>query len=197
MALETGTYISDLVATNPTATDPKSQGDDHLRLIKSTVKVTFPNISGAVLPTHTELNYVDGVTSAIQTQIDAKAPSASPTFTGTVVLPTTTSIGTVTAVEIGYVDGVTSAIQTQIDAKAPIASPTFTGIPAAPTATAGTNTTQLATTAFVTQTAFSAVLPAQPGGTITYQLTSTGGTAAWSAPNAATTVYLATNFGGF
>ncbi|WP_176956741.1 hypothetical protein [Paraburkholderia caribensis] len=33
---------------------------------------------------------------------------------------------------------------------APLASPTFTGTPAAPTATAGTNTTQLATTAFVT-----------------------------------------------
>jgi hypothetical protein len=33
---------------------------------------------------------------------------------------------------------------------APIASPTFTGVPAAPTATAGTNTTQLATTQFVT-----------------------------------------------
>ena len=32
---------------------------------------------------------------------------------------------------------------------APLASPTFTGVPAAPTATAGTNTTQLATTAFV------------------------------------------------
>ena len=33
--------------------------------------------------------------------------------------------------------------------KAPIASPTFTGTPAAPTATQGTNTTQVATTAFV------------------------------------------------
>jgi hypothetical protein len=32
---------------------------------------------------------------------------------------------------------------------APLASPTFTGVPAAPTATTGTNTTQLATTAFV------------------------------------------------
>ncbi len=37
----------------------------------------------------------------------------------------------------------------QIAAKAPIASPTFTETPAAPTATLGTNTTQLATTAFV------------------------------------------------
>jgi len=34
-------------------------------------------------------------------------------------------------------------------AKAPLASPTFTGTPAAPTATTGTNTTQVATTAFV------------------------------------------------
>ena len=42
---------------------------------------------------------------------------ASPTFTGTVVLPSTTSIGTVTSTEIGYVDGVTSAIQTQLDSK--------------------------------------------------------------------------------
>lgn len=36
----------------------------------------------------TEIGYLDGVTSAIQTQLDDKAPSASPTFTGTVTLPT-------------------------------------------------------------------------------------------------------------
>jgi hypothetical protein len=56
-----------------------------------------------------------------QAQIDAalalKSPSASPTFTGTVVLPSTTSIGDVSSTEIGYLDGVTSALQTQIDAK--------------------------------------------------------------------------------
>jgi hypothetical protein len=46
------------------------------------------------------------------------APLASPTFTGTVVLPSTTSIGDVSSTEIGYLDGVTSAIQTQINAKA-------------------------------------------------------------------------------
>lgn len=38
--------------------------------------------------TATELGYVDGVTSSIQTQIDAKAALASPTFTGTVTAPT-------------------------------------------------------------------------------------------------------------
>jgi len=39
----------------------------------------------------TEMGYLDGVTSAIQTQLNAKAPAASPTFTGTVVLPTAVS----------------------------------------------------------------------------------------------------------
>lgn len=40
-------------------------------------------------------------------------------------------------------------IATAVATKADLASPTFTGTPAAPTAAAGTNTTQLATTAFV------------------------------------------------
>lgn len=40
-------------------------------------------------------------------------------------------------------------INTALNAKAPIASPTFTGTPKAPTATAGTNNTQIASTAFV------------------------------------------------
>lgn len=40
---------------------------------------------------------------------------------------------------------------------APVASPTFTGIPAAPTAAGGTNTTQIATTAFVTSAAAAAI----------------------------------------
>ncbi|NBO59097.1 MAG: hypothetical protein EBU73_09235, partial [Chitinophagia bacterium] len=87
--------------------------------------------------------------SYADTGLALKANLAGPTFTGTVTLPSTTSIGTVSATELGYVDGVTSAIQTQIDAKAPLASPALTGVPTAPTAAAGTNTTQIATTAFV------------------------------------------------
>ena len=58
-------------------------------------------LNGATLST-TELNYVDGVTSAIQTQIDLKAPLASPTFTGTVTVPT--PIGDTTAATKLYVD---------------------------------------------------------------------------------------------
>ena len=62
MALESTTYIDGLVTTNPTGTDPRSQGDDHIRLVKSTVKATFPNLTGAVTATHTELNLIDGYT---------------------------------------------------------------------------------------------------------------------------------------
>jgi hypothetical protein len=74
MALEdlTGTkYLDDLVATNPAAGDDVSEGDDHIRGIKNVLKTTFPNIDGAVTPTDTEINYVGGVTSAVQTQLDA------------------------------------------------------------------------------------------------------------------------------
>lgn len=62
MVLETSTYIDGLVATNPVATDGLSQSDDHHRLIKSTIKATFPAITGAVTSTHTELNALDGFT---------------------------------------------------------------------------------------------------------------------------------------
>lgn len=62
MALETGTYISDLTETNPVSTDGLAQADDHLRLIKSTLKATFANVTGAVTASHTELNILDGAT---------------------------------------------------------------------------------------------------------------------------------------
>ena len=49
MGLESATYINDLVDTNPLGSDPKSVGDDHIRLEKSTAKNTFPGFTGAVL----------------------------------------------------------------------------------------------------------------------------------------------------
>ena len=70
-------------------------------------------------------------------------------------LPTGDSNKIVKGTEI---DNEFNAISGAISSKADIASPTFTGTPAAPTATAGSSTTQLATTAFVTA-ALSAVYP--------------------------------------
>jgi len=96
--------------------------------------------------TATELGYVDGVSSAIQTQLDAKQA----TITGSATTIDTESltasravvsnssqkiaVSATTETELGYVNGVTSAIQTQLDAKAPLASPTFTGTVTAATA---------------------------------------------------------------
>jgi hypothetical protein len=100
MALETSTYIDGLVATNPVATDGLSQSDDHHRLVKSTIKATFPAITGAITSTHTEINKLDGFTGAAADLNYAAALNA----TG------------VTATEFDYLDGVTSNIQTQISA---------------------------------------------------------------------------------
>jgi hypothetical protein len=60
--------------------------------------------------TATEIGFIDGVTSAIQTQLNAKQAVVSG----------------VDNTEIGYLDGVTSAIQTQINTKANSTSPTLT-----------------------------------------------------------------------
>jgi len=55
------------------------------------------NKMDGVTATTAELNYTDGVTSNIQTQLDAKAPTASPTFTGTANIPTVNA----TTVDLG------------------------------------------------------------------------------------------------
>jgi hypothetical protein len=55
MGLETSTYIDGLVATNPVGGDDVSEGDDHIRLLKSTIKASFPNIAGAANAGHADL----------------------------------------------------------------------------------------------------------------------------------------------
>ena len=95
MALETGTYVDSLVSANPASTDGLAQADDHIRLIKSTIKNTFPNITGPVTSTQAEL--------------DASLPAGHVSYLADLV-----NTG-VTSTEYGYLDNVTSNIQTQID----------------------------------------------------------------------------------
>lgn len=54
MALESGNYINDLVIANPLTSDPKSQGDDHIRLLKTVIKETLNGFTGAILLTATD-----------------------------------------------------------------------------------------------------------------------------------------------
>lgn len=83
------------------------------------------------------------VTGAPQTNAIAAA-----TVTGKVLTGFVSGAGTVTAADT--ILTAFNKINGNVALKANIASPTFTGVPAAPTAAAATNTTQLATTAFVT-----------------------------------------------
>lgn len=245
MPLETANYVAGLVKTNPMPNDPKSFGDDHLRLIKTVLLNSFAGFPGMVVVTGAE---AQGATASDYTVTVSPAPAAY-TASMLVVFKSThanagaatvqvNALGTKpllavdgTALKSGDIEngglvavfydgtsfflisgndranrngetysgthdfsGATPKVPTKavgdnstnaastayVDSTfAPLASPVLTGNPTAPTAAPGTNTTQLATTAFAAQLAFQAALPAQPGGTKAYVLTSTGGIAAW------------------
>ena len=118
----------------------------------------------AVTSTAAELNALDGITSTVaELNILDGVTSTAAELNALDGIP-----GTLTATELGYVDGVTSSIQTQLGTKSPTASPTFTGTPAAPTASADTNTTQIATTAFVTTAVGGASLTAAAVNALVY-----------------------------
>ena len=103
------------------------------------------------------------------------------TLTAPLTLPNGSLATTQSAADNSTKVATTAYVDTGLALKANLASPTFTGTPAAPTAAPGTNTTQLATTAFVAATSFSAALPAQTGNAGKY-LTTDGSTASWGTP---------------
>ena len=71
MGIETASYISQLVDTNPLVGDAVGEGDNHLRLIKTVLQTPFPNLTaGAVNTTQTELNLLDGVTAMVTLAAD-------------------------------------------------------------------------------------------------------------------------------
>ena len=97
----------------------------------TTAKITDANVTSAKIASgidavkigggtidNTEFSYLNGVTSAIQTQIDGKAASSH------TQAATTIGGGTIDNTEFGYLDGVTSAIQTQLSGKQASITPT-------------------------------------------------------------------------
>jgi len=77
MSVETATYINTLNTALPASGDAKSEGDDHLRLIKSAVKATFPNVTGAVTPTHSDLNIIAGAATGSVSGLNVATQTAS------------------------------------------------------------------------------------------------------------------------
>jgi len=161
MGLESATYIDGLDASNPVVGDSVGAGDDHLRLIKSTVKATFPNLTGAMSCTQAELNVLDALASGkIILGNSSNAPAAvTPTGDVTISNAGVTAIGsgvivnadvnasaaidatkihdgTVDNTEFGYLNGVTSAIQTQLNNRL-VFPTTWNSMAASGNATAG------------------------------------------------------------
>lgn len=95
MAVENADYLSQLDATLPLFNDVVREGDNHIRLKKKVFKQTFPGENGngfntPILATEAELNYLQGVTSNIQGQLNAITPGLVPIggiipFTGAIV----------------------------------------------------------------------------------------------------------------
>lgn len=78
---------------------------------------------------NTEFGYLDGVTSAIQTQLNAKATLASPTFTGTVTVPATITAPSSVVVTLPTTTGTlatTADISTAVASYAPLLQTTVT-----------------------------------------------------------------------
>ena len=98
--------------------------DDTMSLDGTNKIITASNAANSLASKITE------VPSIVSNALSAKANIASPTFTGNVVLPSTTTIGDISSTELSYLNGVTSSIQTQlntISSSVNVSSPTFSG----------------------------------------------------------------------
>lgn len=65
MGIENVDYVSQLEEKNPLGSDPIAKGDDHIRLIKATLKNTFPKLDGEVEATPEDLNALVGISSSL------------------------------------------------------------------------------------------------------------------------------------
>lgn len=79
------------------------------------VQPTLNFTSDPQLQLNTAIDSINQFENELDNLSIIKAPKESPTFTGTVVLPTTTSIGNISSTELEYIGGVTSPVQTQIN----------------------------------------------------------------------------------
>jgi hypothetical protein len=124
---QNGATLDDLISSNVDGAI-SSVNDTNLTASRALAS----DVSGKIVVsdvTSTELGYLDGVTSAIQTQLDAKQATITGAATTIDDTDLTASralasdgsgkvaVSAVTSTELGYLDGVTSAIQTQLDAK--------------------------------------------------------------------------------
>jgi hypothetical protein len=139
---------SDLVVTSALSSAVSTHNGETLNvhgIANTALLVLQGDLSDAVLAHTNDTTGIHGIdntaelvtNTSLSTTLADYATLESPTFTGTVSLPTGTTIGDISGTELGHLDNVSSNIQDQLDAKldsssaasiyAPIASPDFTG----------------------------------------------------------------------
>lgn len=170
MPLETGSYINDLVASNPPGTDAKAQGDDHLRLIKNALKNCFAGFTGAVVVTGTDGGAVNAYTLTTTPALIGYTARMIAVFS-----PTIANTGAATI----NISGLGAKPIVSVSNAALVSGDLAVGTIYV-AAYDGTSFRLLSITKnYADQLAFSAALPAQPGGAARYELTSVGGLAGW------------------
>jgi hypothetical protein len=157
-----GTHYVTGVPTTTTFTFAKENANVTSAVAAGSVSVSLQRRFAAVSRDASDgvIKFIKDITTKPTSTINfAEAGSSFAAVQMGAITATSATIGDVSNTELQYVNGVTSAIQTQLDAKlatatasstyAPLASPTLTGTPLSTTAAADTNTTQIATTAYV------------------------------------------------
>lgn len=95
MTVENATHINNLNATYPTPSDPVSEGDNHIRLIKTALKATFPSLTGATQATAAQMDLLTTATGA-NTANELVKRDASGNFNGGTITAATAFVGTLT-----------------------------------------------------------------------------------------------------
>lgn len=107
MPVEAATTIPTLDANNPLSTDPISDGDNHIRMLKTILKYHFPNLHGQVTSGDTDLNLLAGISGAGLTTNDIR------------LLQGAYNAGVRTG-DINKLSGITGNIQALLNGKAPL-----------------------------------------------------------------------------
>ena len=117
MTVETATYINQLNVNYPESNAAITGGDNHLRLIKTSLKNTFPNISGPITDTHTTINLnmatVTAATNANTASTLVKRDGSGNFSAGTITASLTGNVtGNTSGTHTGPVTGNTSGTHT-------------------------------------------------------------------------------------
>jgi hypothetical protein len=122
MSLETATYIDALVVSNPDGADARSTADDHLRLIKASLRRSFPMVAGAVSASSVALSYVNDLSASAQAQLNAlrdgsATARAAVTATTAVSASSAAALGGVAASSYVRLDGPVNTLLGQYDVR--------------------------------------------------------------------------------